>query len=217
VILLYSEKHDLRRLHSRGPLRDVYIVRLIHYFEHHLYIVLVLGRKLAPQAVELRVRWPALANDRTIPTCVVVDVKDAQRSAAVQATLHQAVVVCKVGRVKGASEIAVDEVLPANRQTEGVQTVILDEVVHLPDAIGAGVYGARHSAGAVGATAKVEASDVDAGVGDLTRAGRGSRRSDCRCYRGGLGCDGGAGGHGRGGGLGRDRSRRGLDSGRRLG
>ena len=63
-----------------------------------------------------------------------MEVNDAQRSAGAQATLDQFVVGGKIGGVKSSVEIAVDKVLPADRETECVEVVVVDEVLYLGDA-----------------------------------------------------------------------------------
>ena len=61
-------------------------------------------------------------------------------------------------RVEGAAE-GVDEVLPANGETEGVEAIVSDEVLHLVEASLARVDDVA-AARAVGSTAKVETGDL---------------------------------------------------------
>jgi len=139
-------------LSGRGPAGDVQVMRLVHEAKDDLAVGLVLGRELAPKVGELSVRGSTLTDDRAIPASVVVDVDDA-RSTTGQATLNELVVLAEVGCVKCATEVVVEEVLPANWEAEDVETIILDEVVDLVDSIGTGVDDARDSAGTVSAAA----------------------------------------------------------------
>lgn len=121
----------LRRV---GPRRDTQqIVRLVHQPEGDARVVAVLGRKLTPQAVELRIRgtpW-RLRNDIPVPPRIVVDVYDTEGCAGIQTALDQGVVVGEVCRVQGTAEVVVHEVLPGDWETEGVEAILLHEVIHL--------------------------------------------------------------------------------------
>ena len=88
-------------------------MRLVHGAEDDVRLVGVLGRELAPDGVELRVRGAALADDAAVPASVVVQVDDAVRARS-QAGLHELVVAGEESRVEGAAEGVGDEVLPAN-------------------------------------------------------------------------------------------------------
>ena len=146
--------------------RDV-AYRLVHQTKGNLAVPLVLRRNLRPKASELSVRRTALTNDRTVPTGVVVDVNDAKCSAGVQAALDQLVVRGPVVGVKGAAEVVVDQELPSDRNAEGVQTVVSDEVLYLVDADLAGVDNVGGLAGSVDGAAEVEAGDLMEDDGQL--------------------------------------------------
>jgi len=87
--------------------------------------------------------------------------------------------------------------LPANGETEGVEAIVSDEVLHLVEASLARVDNVA-AARAVGSTAKVETGDVDTGKLDAARRGVADRsrsrlssrrllRGSGRLDRGGLG------------------------------
>lgn len=141
-----------------GPLVDVDVVRLVHDAERNLGVRLVLGGDLAPEGSELSIGRSTLTNDRTVVAGVVVDVDDAHGCTRVQASLNQLVVVLEVA-VQGAAD-AVDDVLPADWETECVEAVILNEVVHLSGA-NADRVGDLIGASSRGVTAEVEAGNVD--------------------------------------------------------
>ena len=61
-------------------------------------------------------------------------------------------------RVEGTAD-GVDEVLPANGETEGVEAIVSDEVLHLVETSLARVDNVA-AAGTVGSTAEVETSDL---------------------------------------------------------
>ena len=134
--------------------------RLVHKAERNLSVALVLGGNLRPDAGELSVSRSALANNSAVPAAVVVEVDDAERSAGCQAALNLLIEDSPVGGAEGAADSVVDEVLPADRDTESVETVVLDEVVHLVEAVLAGVDIAASGASAVGATAEIETGNL---------------------------------------------------------
>lgn len=139
---------------------------LVHDAKSDLAAAAVLLGQLSPDACELGVGRTTLADDLTVPSSVIVEVEDAELGARVQAALNEAIILCKVGRVKSAAEDIVDEKLPADRQTEGVKLVVLDKVVHLAKSVGTlndvvRFAGARQGAGPISSTAKVEAGNVD--------------------------------------------------------
>lgn len=57
--------------------------RLVHHAERNFVVALVLGGNLRPKAGELGVGGSALADDLAVPTCVVVDVDDAEGGACI--------------------------------------------------------------------------------------------------------------------------------------
>ena len=108
---------------------------LVHNAEEDLGLGHEVGSQLAPQARELSVCWSALSDDPTVPSGVVVHIHQTQRGAGVHTTLDELVVVVEVALVKRSTELIIDKVLPRNWQAECVETIRLDEVVHLIDTI----------------------------------------------------------------------------------
>ena len=112
---------------------------------------------------------------------------DNTRSPSVQADLDEGVVLSKVVGIKGASKSVVGEPLPSDRQAEDVQAVILDEVVHLTLTVASTIEGEGRShtrgvAGSIGTTTKIETSDIDTGILNLSI----SRAEECgRGHNGG--------------------------------
>ena len=164
--------------------------RLVHYAKSDFRVALVLRCELGPETRELRIGRPALTNDSSVPAGVIVDIDDTQRGASVQAALHKLVVVTGVGRVQVPAQLAVDEVLPANRKTESVEVVVLDEMRHLVITGLAGWVGFGDGASPVCPTAEVETSDVDtcvwnAAAGGAAGGGRGGRWFGCGWLGGG--------------------------------
>ena len=152
-------------LDGGGPGVDVAkIVGLVHEAESNLRLAGILGSKLAPDGGELGVGGTtAAANNLAVPASVVVEVKDTESGSRVQAVGHLLVVLGEEGGVEVATELAVDKVLPADGETEGVELVVLDEVVHLGLAGGSRVDVAAGGS-TVGVHAEIEACNVDTGV-----------------------------------------------------
>ena len=114
-----------------------------------------------------------------------MQVNDAELSARVQTISDLGIVFGKEGAIEGATESAADEILPSDRNTESVQLVIFDEVVHL---VLTGCGGVDvGTAVAVCVHSEIENGDVDYGVLDFAVGGRGGS------------CSGGLGGRGAGG------------------
>jgi hypothetical protein len=130
----------MRPWSSRG---DTY--GLVHEAKGNLVVALVLGSNLRPKAGKVSVGGTALANDLAVPAGVVVDVDNAESSAGGQAVLDL---------------LVVDEELPADGDTEGVEAVVLDEVVHLVEAVLVGREAAATVASAIGTAAEVETGDL---------------------------------------------------------
>jgi hypothetical protein len=146
-------------LDGGGPGVDSDIVGLVHETKGDLVVVLVLGGDLRPDAGEVVVGGSALADDGAVPAGVVVEVDDAEGGAGGQAALDLGVVDLPVGCVEGAAD-GVDEVLPADGETEGVESVVFDEVVHLVEAGLARVDDVAGGASTVGTATEVETSDL---------------------------------------------------------
>jgi hypothetical protein len=94
-----------------------------------------------------------------------VDVDNAKRSTGVQAALDQLVVRGPVVGVEGAAEVVVEQVLPSDRKAEGVQAVVLDEMLDLVDADLAGIDNVGGLASSVDGATEVESSDLMKAVG----------------------------------------------------
>ena len=134
--------------------------RLVHDAKGDLVVALVLGGNLRPKAGEVSVGGTALADNLAVPAGVVVDVDNTESSAGGQAVLDLLVVDSPVGGAEGTADLVVDEELPADGDTEGVETVILDEVVHLVEAVLAGCEAGARVASAISAAAEVETGDL---------------------------------------------------------
>jgi hypothetical protein len=132
---------------------------LVHEAKRNLVVALVLGGNLRPDASELGIGRSALANDGAVPAAVVVQVDDTESSAGVQAALDLLVEDSPVRRAEGAANSVADEILPADGDTEGVEAVVLDEVVHLVET-GLAWVGVAAAAATIGSAAEVEASDL---------------------------------------------------------
>lgn len=89
-----------------------------------------------------------------------MDVDNAESSAGGQAVLDLLVVDSPVGGAEGTANLVVDEELPADGDTEGVEAVVLDEVVHLVEAILAGCEALGTVASAISAAAEVETGNL---------------------------------------------------------
>lgn len=107
-------------------------MRLVHEPEDDVFIVAVLLGQLTPEGDEIIIRdfSATLSNEVAIETGKVVHVHDAG-SAGVQACLDEIVKCLEVVGVKIAAQLVVHKELPANRQTEGIEAVVVDEMLHL--------------------------------------------------------------------------------------
>lgn len=105
-------------------------MRFVHQTHHNVRLVCIFRCQLAPQTGELVVGWAALADNCTVPAGVIVNV-DHTVGASGQARLHQVVVLGHVPVVEVAAQLALDQVLPPDVQSEHVELVLLDEMVHL--------------------------------------------------------------------------------------
>jgi len=131
---------------------------LVHHTEGDLGVALVLGSNLRPKAGKLDVGRTALANNSAIPAAVVVHVDDAHGGTGIQAALDLLVVGGPVVGVEGTAD-GVDQVLPADRETESVEAIVSNEVLHLVETSLARVDNVA-AARAVSSTAEVETSDL---------------------------------------------------------
>lgn len=147
-----------------GRLKLVMTYRLVHDAESDLIVALVLGGNLRPEAGKFGVAGTALADNGAVPAGIVVNVDNAHGSTGSQAVLDLGVEDAPVLGVESAAD-GVDEVLPADRNTEGVESVIVDEVLHL---VKTGLAGDLVGVGAcaVSAAAEVKTGDVDTSVLD---------------------------------------------------
>jgi hypothetical protein len=144
-------------LDGGGPGVDGDIVRLVHEAESDLVVALVLGSDLGPDAGEVVVGGSALADNGAVPASVVVQVNDAKGGARSQAALDLSIVDLPVSSVQGAAD-GVDKVLPADGETEGVEAVVFNKVVHLVETSLARVDDVAGGASTVGAATEVETS-----------------------------------------------------------
>jgi hypothetical protein len=123
-----------------------------------------------------------LTHDGTVPTSVVVDVNNAKRGTRVQATLNQSIVGLPVVGIEGATKVVVEKELPSDywtknprsakflvhrrvclkltRDSEGVQAIVVDEVLDLVDASLTGVCDARSLARAINGAAEIETCNL---------------------------------------------------------
>lgn len=87
--------------------------------------------------------------------------------ASANAALDQLVVCGQVGWIQCSSKLVVDEELPRDGKSEGVQAIIIDEMLHLLDAISVrrDVEGVGSVASAIDSAAKVKSSNVYASKG----------------------------------------------------
>lgn len=95
----------------------------------------------------------------------------------VEATLHQFVVHSKITRIQCATNNAVCEVLPGNWQSKGIQTIIIDEMIHLFNARIARINGVCQCAASRSIGPEVQSSNVDTSIAACLV---GSGRSSCR-------------------------------------
>lgn len=119
-----------------GPLaqRVVWTYRFVHQTESNLGVPFVLSRELRPKASELGVGRASLPDDRTIPASVVVNVDDTKGGTGVQASLDLLVIGREVVGVKVTTKVVVEQELPSDGDSECIQAIIGNEVLHLVDA-----------------------------------------------------------------------------------
>jgi len=108
---------------------------LVHDTEGNLGFLAVLLCQLLPYVCQLRIGRSTLANNLAVPSSIVVNVEDTQRRTRAQAPFHEAIVLGEVVGVQLATELIVEQKLPADGKTESIERVVLDEVIHLPDPI----------------------------------------------------------------------------------
>jgi hypothetical protein len=152
-------------------------VWLVHDTEGDLGLAAVLLCQLLPYIRQLRINWSTLANNLVVPSSVVVKVENTQRCTRLQASLHEAIVLGEVVRIKCSTKLVVEQELPAYWETERVETVVLNEMVHLSKRSAAtddvvGLVRARQGAFAVDCASKVEPGDVHTCVLNLCGACR---------------------------------------------
>lgn len=143
------------------------VVGLVHQAERDVLLRLVLGSDLRPDIGELGVCGSTLTDDAAVPAGVVVQVDDAE-GAGGQAALHQLVVSSENGSIKSTAKCVLGEILPADGQAVGVKLIGGGKVLHLRNAVSAGVYVSTRT-GSVSGAAEVESSDVDTSVLCLSR------------------------------------------------
>lgn len=127
-----------------------------------------------------------------VPASVVVDVNNAA-CAGIQASLDKGIVLGEVVLIDIGVENIVRQELPSDGETEDVESVVIDEVLHLTFTVVTIVLKQRwpccaSRAASVGVAAEIESGDVDTGETELACAGgcggttrRGSGRTGRRC------------------------------------
>lgn len=149
----------MENLHAEAKAVPEKTYRLVHHTESNLGVALVFGSNLRPKARELGIGRAALSNDSAVPAGVVVDVDNAHGRTSVQAALDLLIKSRPVLRVESTAN-TVHKELPAHRNAEGVEAVVVDEVLHLVETGLAGVDNAASGASAVSSATKIEASDL---------------------------------------------------------
>lgn len=150
----FVDVRDIMRLHLISVVVHYYDrerVYLIHETKHDLLLACVFCRQLSPQVHELIICRSTLADDLTIPAGIyntvrwdaivhlrshltVVDVNHTSCPSS-QAPLNKLIILPKVGSIKCATKLIVDEPLPANWKAEDVEPIIFGEVLHLAQPI----------------------------------------------------------------------------------
>ena len=88
-----------------------------------------------------------------------MDVDDTHCGASIQTALYELVICSEIGAVQRSAELIVDEVLPGDWETEGIQSVVGYEVLHLCVAIG-WWRGRLQVACSISRATKVKPSDI---------------------------------------------------------
>lgn len=133
--------------------------RLVHDAESNLGATLVFGSNLRPQASKVLIGRATLADYVAVPAGVVVQVNDTHLSTSIQAALNLCVKGRPVVCVEGAAD-AVHKVLPAHGNAEGVQAVVVDEMLHLVETVLGRVDDAASAASTVRSTAEIQTSNL---------------------------------------------------------
>ena len=136
------------------------VVRFVDDAEYDARVRGVVFCELGPEAGELLVGGAALADYAAVPAGVVVDV-DYAVCARGEAGLHFVVVGFEVCGVEGPAKGVVDEVLPGDVESEDVEVVVADEVLHLARSV-FGYIDRGEVAATVWDAAEVHTGDVDA-------------------------------------------------------
>lgn len=98
--------------------------------EENLVVRGVLCGDVAPEVSKYVVGRTALSNDLPVEPRIVVDIDNAAGTRS-KASLDQRIVLHQVSLVDGTRGDVVRQELPANWETEDVETVVIDEVLHL--------------------------------------------------------------------------------------
>lgn len=139
--------------------------RLIHQTKSDPGVSLVLRGNLRPEARELSIGRTSLTNNGTVPTSIVVNVNDAKCGASVQAALNLPVIGGEVVGVESTTEIVVEQELPADGDSECVQTVISGKMLHLVDASLTWVDYTSCLACSIDSATEIESSNLSNGHG----------------------------------------------------
>jgi hypothetical protein len=167
-------------LNGSSPSSHGKVMGLVHQSKRDVLLRLVLRGNLRPNISELSVGGSTLTDDSAIPAGVVVQINDTKGTGS-EAALNQLVVGSKDSGIKCTAKRVLGEVLPSDRQAVGIELIGGGEVLHLGDAVGAGVY-VSSGAGSVGGAAKVESSNVDSSVLGAS-GGRRALNGGCGSYR----------------------------------
>jgi hypothetical protein len=149
--------------------------RLVHEAKSNLGVALVLSCDLRPKTGKLGVSGTTLTDNRAVPTSIIVNVNDTKGGTGAQAALDELVVGREVGRVKVATKVVVEKELPSDGQSESVQAIVVDEVLHLGNASLTRVDDACCLAGSIDATAEVETCDLSHNHGQMCSKRNGRR------------------------------------------
>ena len=109
-----------------------------------------------------------------------MDIHNTSSGSSVDASLDKGVVLLKVIFVNGTPKNIVRQELPSNWQPEDIESIVLDEMLHLTFSIVSVVLSqwwpcSARLARSISVAAKVEACNVDTSETEFSRAGWGCR------------------------------------------
>lgn len=109
-------------------------MRFVHQPHYNFAFFSIIRGQLLPQACELIVCGSTLTNDVPVPAGIVVYINNTV-STGVKASLDESVIFSEGLLIEGPTALVVDQVLPSNRQPEGIEAVVVHEMFHLSCAI----------------------------------------------------------------------------------